>query len=225
MVIHVINFIVCEDEKILREKTKGIIDSLMMNYDIDYKINEFDGYDSNFENLVKEDIGFKIYLLDIKTKYMSGIDAARMIREKYDDWNSVIILITSYSEYKYEALCSRLFLLDYINKLDNGLFEVRIPITNSFVGKNLVVYYVTDDNKIEEHEVTVKDGYAIFKTNHFSIYTLAEKNDTVVPSDTNSTIESPKTFDSISIWAGVLLISILGVTGSAIYLNKYKKNF
>lgn len=119
MVIHVINFIVCEDEKILREKTKGIIDSLMMNYDIDYKINEFDGYDSNFENLVKEDIGFKIYLLDIKTKYMSGIDAARMIREKYDDWNSVIILITSYSEYKYEALCSRLFLLDYINKLDN----------------------------------------------------------------------------------------------------------
>lgn len=113
----------------------------------------------------------------------------------------------------------------YINKLDNGLFEVRIPITDSFVGKNLVVYYVTDDNKIEEHEVTVKDGYAIFKTNHFSIYTLAEKNDTVVPSNTNSTIESPKTFDSISIWAGVLLISILGVTGSAIYLNKYKKNF
>ncbi|MCI8347194.1 MAG: hypothetical protein HFJ12_04530 [Bacilli bacterium] len=114
-----INFIVCEDEKVLRGETKNIIDGLMMNYDIDYKINEFDGYNTKFEEIVKKDMGFKIYLLDIKTKKGSGIDAARIIREQYDDWNSVIILITSYSEYKYEALCSRLFLLDYINKLDN----------------------------------------------------------------------------------------------------------
>ncbi len=114
-----IHFVVCEDEKILRKKTTDIIMSLMMKYDIDYRIHEFEGYDKKFEELVKNDSGFKIYLLDIKTKHGSGIDAARMIREKYDDWNSVIILITSYSEYKYEALCSRLFLLDYINKLDN----------------------------------------------------------------------------------------------------------
>ena len=99
-----VNFIVCEDEKVLRNETKDIIDSLMMNYDIDYKINEFDGYNNKFEEIVKKDTGFKIYLLDIKTKKGSGIDAARIIREQYDDWNSVIILITSYSEYKYEAL-------------------------------------------------------------------------------------------------------------------------
>lgn len=114
-----INFIIGEDEKIIRKETKNVIISLMMNYDIDYKIYEFDSYNDDFELLVKSDNGFKIYLLDIKTKNSSGIDAARMIREKYDDWNSVIILITSYLEYKYEALCSRLFLLDYINKLDN----------------------------------------------------------------------------------------------------------
>lgn len=120
-----VNFIVCEDEKVLRNETKDIIDSLMMNYDIDYKINEFDGYNNKFEEIVKKDTGFKIYLLDIKTKKGSGIDAARIIREQYDDWNSVIILITSYSEYKYEALCSRLFLLDYINKLDNCQKKIK----------------------------------------------------------------------------------------------------
>lgn len=37
----------------------------------------------------------------------------------------MIILITSYSEYKYEALCSRLFLLDYINKLDNCQKKIK----------------------------------------------------------------------------------------------------
>lgn len=120
-----INFIICEDEKILRNKTKDIIISLMMKCDIDYKIKEFEGYNSKFEELVKKENGFKIYLLDIKTNCGSGIDTARMIREKYDDWNSVIILITSFSEYKYEALCSRLFLLDYINKLDNSEKKIK----------------------------------------------------------------------------------------------------
>ncbi len=81
-----INFIICEDEKTLRDETKKIIVSYMMNHDIDYKIYEFDCYDKKFEQIIKKDIGFKIYLLDIITKNGTGIDAARIIREKYDDW-------------------------------------------------------------------------------------------------------------------------------------------
>jgi len=62
-----------------------------------------------------------------------------------------------------------------ITKLDNGKFEVKIPISKAFEGKTLVVYYVDENEKVTEYEVTVKDGYAIFTTDHFSIYTLAEK--------------------------------------------------
>jgi len=62
-----------------------------------------------------------------------------------------------------------------ITKLDNGKFEVKIPISKDFEGKTLVVYYVDDKENVTEYEVTVKDGYAIFTTDHFSIYTLAEK--------------------------------------------------
>ena len=69
-----------------------------MNYDIDYKIYEFDRYDESFNDIVKKDIGFKIYLLDIVTKEGSGVDAARAIREQYDDWVSVIIMLTSHQE-------------------------------------------------------------------------------------------------------------------------------
>ena len=76
-----INFIVCEDEKELRSNTKNQIIKFMMNYDIDYKIYEFDGYNNKFKKIAKMDTGFKIYFLDIKTNEGSGIDAARMIRE------------------------------------------------------------------------------------------------------------------------------------------------
>lgn len=124
-----INFVICEDENIIRENTKKKTISFMMNYDIDYKIYEFDGYNKEFDELVKKDIGFKIYFLDIKTKKGSGIDAARIIREKYDDWVSVIIIMTSFAEYKYEALSSRLYLLDFIYKLDNCDKKIKEDLT------------------------------------------------------------------------------------------------
>lgn len=64
-----------------------------------------------------------------------------------------------------------------ITKLEDGSFEVRIPLSEKLKGKDLVAYYVDDNGNKEEHEVTIKDGYAVFNTNHFSTYTLAEKPD------------------------------------------------
>ena len=61
---------------------------------------------------------------------------------------------------------------EYITKLDDGAFEVKIPIPNDFKEKDLVVYYVKDNGDKEVYQVEVKDNYALFKTNHFSIYTL-----------------------------------------------------
>lgn len=60
-------------------------------------------------------------------------------------------------------------------ELEDGSFEVRIPLSEKLKGKDLVAYYVDDNGNKEEHEVTIKEGYAVFNTNHFSTYTLAEK--------------------------------------------------
>lgn len=60
-------------------------------------------------------------------------------------------------------------------ELEDGSFEVRIPLSEKLKGKDLVSYYVDDNGNKEEHEVTIKEGYAVFNTNHFSTYTLAEK--------------------------------------------------
>ncbi len=104
---------------------------------------------------------------------------------------------------------------DYITKLDNGLFEVKIPVSKELEGKDLIVYYVNEDGKVDEHEVTPKDGYAIFTTNHFSIYTLAEKG-TAAPG-----IENPNTFDGITTYFMLAIISVIGLVISGLCSIKF----
>lgn len=113
-----LNFIICDDSKEFRNNLQKIIDSYMMKLDMDYKTYEYADYNKEFRNLVKSDIGFKVYFLDIRMGEASGIDAARMIREEFDDWSSIIIVVTSFSEYRYEALGNRLYLLDFVSKSD-----------------------------------------------------------------------------------------------------------
>lgn len=69
----------------------------------------------------------------------------------------------------------------YVSKLESGSFEVQIPITEELKGKDLVAYYVDENDKVVEYEVTVKDDCAVFATDHFSIYTIAEKKAVIEP--------------------------------------------
>ena len=121
----VLNFIVCDDEKEFRDLITNEIERFMMNYDISYKTYEFETYDTEFENLAKSDLGYKVYFFDIKTKNGSGLDAARYIREELDDWTSIIVIVTAFAEYRYEALSNRLYLLDFISKFDNCKSKIR----------------------------------------------------------------------------------------------------
>ena len=131
-----INFVVCDDNKMFSKLMKKYIDNFMLNYEIEYKIFHFDGYGKNFENFVNKDIGFKVYFLDIKTNDGSGLDAARVVREKYNDWVSIIIVVTSHEEYRYEALGNRLYLLDFIDKLNNCEERIKEDITKALNNYN-----------------------------------------------------------------------------------------
>lgn len=114
-----LNFILYDDEKHFLQRNKKIIDKCMMNCDYDYKCYLFDEYNDKFEKVIKNNLGLKVFLLDIEGKNKSGLDIVHLIREKYDDWCSVIIMITNHNEFKYDALSNRLYLMDFINKLDN----------------------------------------------------------------------------------------------------------
>ncbi|MGN0375420.1 MAG: hypothetical protein ACI4EN_07965 [Butyrivibrio sp.] len=101
----------------------------------------------------------------------------------------------------------------YVTTLSDGKFEVRIPIPENFKGKTLTVYYVDQNGKPVEYEVTIKDNYAVFTTDHFSIYTLAEKENGPDVGD----VSTPW------LWVALLLISGSCLAGTIIYTRKRKE--
>ncbi len=98
---------------------------------------------------------------------------------------------------------------EYITKLSDGSFEVKIPIPEDFKDKDLAIYYVDGNGKAETYDVKVENGYAIFYTNHFSIYTLGYND-----------IDNPKTFDGILSSMIIGTVSLIGLVSVAIYLKK-----
>lgn len=120
-----INFIICDDNENFLMREKKLVDNFMMNYDVDYKITDFSDYTEEFFQAMYDETCFKIYLLDIQTDTNSGLNVARRIREEQDDWISIIIIITAFGEYRYEALGTRLYLLDFINKVYDCEDKIR----------------------------------------------------------------------------------------------------
>ncbi len=64
----------------------------------------------------------------------------------------------------------------------NGTVFVKIPLPDGYNAEKTVVYYVTNDGKLEKIESEVKDGYIIFEATHFSFYAVVDESSTVNPS-------------------------------------------
>lgn len=177
-----IDFIICEDEKELCSQYKIIIEKIMMNYDIDYNIICFDGYTKEWKRSTTRE-NYKIYILDLKTKEGSGLDAARYIREEQEDWQSMIIMVTAFAEYKYEALGKRLMLVDFVGKLDNmnaRLIEsIKIALKNYDTRPNSLRYTYKDVlYNIEFHKILYIEKE---QDNKRCIIRLSDKKENYIP--------------------------------------------
>lgn len=117
-----INFIVCEDNKIILQKNIDIINKTMFKNNENYRIYQFTNNDKKLQELINDDIGLKIYILDIELENISGIDIARKIRSK--DNKSIIIISTTYVEYLPFALKNKLMLFDFVSKFED--YEVNL---------------------------------------------------------------------------------------------------
>lgn len=109
-----IKFILCEDKKEDMEVFNRTVVRTMMNYDIDYKIYKFNGYNEELKKAIHDNSDFKIYLLDVEMKGITGLEMASEIRE--DDGESKIIFITAHPECANDIFYSRLEAMDYILK-------------------------------------------------------------------------------------------------------------
>lgn len=112
-----INFIICDDNEIIRSNVISAVNKIMMKNKIAYKIHEFIDYNDTFLTFINKSDGNRIFVLDIETPSRSGIDVARIIRMK--DKQSSIIFLTSHDELGYTLLKSKINFLTFISKYDD----------------------------------------------------------------------------------------------------------
>jgi|GEM_PF-821756 len=119
--------------------------------------------------LIDEKTGVEIVYND---EYDSGTQIK--VEEKFDG-DSFQLVNSAYGEVK----TSIFDIATYKNGTKvqpNGEITVRIPLPAGYSNKVFVCYVDSTNGKVTKIPCEVKDGYVIFKTNHFSEYAIVEQS-------------------------------------------------
>lgn len=112
------------------------------------EINYNDEYDSDTEIKVEEQFSGKSF---------------QLINTEFGKVNSKIYDIATYK--------------DGVKVQPNGEITVKVPLPDGFTTNKVFVCYVDSvSGKVTKIPCEVKDGYVIFKTNHFSEYAIVEQS-------------------------------------------------
>ena len=169
-----INFIICDDNKYVRELNESIISKIAMPYDFNYTVYSFDKYNNKFKKLITSSEDINIYILDLELPGKSGIDIAREIRQI--DWDSIIIILTSHDELELKLLKEKLLIFDFISKFDN--YETRLIDTiNMVLDKINTKKIITFKSNKELHHVMLDNIYYIYKDNFSDKSIIVTSND------------------------------------------------
>lgn len=120
--------------------------------------------------------------------------------ESGDNYSNIITLLNNSEVEMYDIKLYSYTSDKFITSSGNGVFKIKIPLKESFLNKKLFAFYIDEEGNIEKIDVNIIDSYAVFETNHLSIYTIGE--DKVLPKTRN-----PKTGDNIMIYIMMLLLS------------------
>lgn len=136
-----INIIICDDNVKDANKIEKLVRNYM--YNMEYNLYKYNDYDKNFLKIISSDLENKIYLLDIETPSMSGIDVARRIRKK--DYSSVIIFLSVHDDLSRIIARRNLMALNFINKFDNIETNLKnsLDLALSVVGKKRRVRFIS----------------------------------------------------------------------------------
>ena len=137
-----INFIIC-DNYVSAKHIKTVVDSYMMNYDIEVKYHLFINNNDMFKEEVQKINGLKVYILNDDKE--EGIKKSKFIRKELDDWNTPIILTTIHNESNNKVIGNGLFLFDYLSK--KNFFERKLK-----EDLNHIMKYYDNRNKCLTYE-------------------------------------------------------------------------
>ena len=182
-----INFIICDDNKYVRELNESIISRIAMPYDFNYSVHLYDKYSTKLKKLINSPSDIKIYILDLELPGKTGIDIAREIRKV--DWDSIIIILTSHDELELKVLKEKLLILDFISKFDDyekSLSETLKMVIDKARTKKVINF---KSNK-ELHHILQDDIYYIYKENYSDKSIIVTSNNTYTVSESLSSLMS-----------------------------------
>lgn len=161
-----INFIICEDDKIMSKKIVDIVTRFMSKKEVKFKIGLIKDSTKGVVDYVKKNIKQKnIYILDIDFKEdTNGINLAKDIR-KYDD-DGEIIFLTSHIEMMMYTFKYKLKALDFIDKQD----DVEMKILDNL--KLILDKFVC----VKDKYITIKAGNRMYKINFKDIINIQTTN-------------------------------------------------
>ena len=105
----------------------------------------------------------------------------------------------------------------------NGKVEIKIPIPSDFDSSNLVVYRIDEAGTEIKYDVEVEtidnNKYAVFETDHFSTYVLAESNEQL--QSNNETVDNTIVPDAQLPQTGVtiLVISLITISLTSLIIS------
>jgi two-component system, LytTR family, response regulator AgrA len=113
-----IRFIIVDDDKKMLENVKKDINKAIFKYDVEYEVVNYDKYNKCLQKEIDDNSNIKIFIMDIELQNsISGIDIAEKIRE--NDWESIIIFITSHDK-MFETVFRNIYnIFDFIEKFEN----------------------------------------------------------------------------------------------------------
>lgn len=168
---------ICEDNLKTLSEIENLVSKTLQEMDEKYSIDTFQTGESLFNRIsLSQNYYYQVYFLDIELGKLSGIDVARIIREK--DSKAQIIFITSHSEFMPDAFDVTAFhylvkplvpkklkkvlktLLVQANE-KFAIFNFQINKTMYAIPINDILYFESDKRKINIY--TNKNKYSFYE--------------------------------------------------------------
>ncbi len=112
-----LQFILVDDEKIMRDKERKLLNEVLFSANIEYDILEYSHLTDELKTVINNS-NPKVYIMDIDlNSKVSGLDIGKYIRNY--DWDSEIIYITNHDK-MFEKVFRNIYkVFDFIEKFDS----------------------------------------------------------------------------------------------------------
>lgn len=146
-----VNIGIIEDNSIISDYVRKVVNRTLFSINVDYKIFQF----SNAEDFLirKDNIFYNIVILDIELPKMNGLDLSLVLREKSMD--TIIVFLTSYENYVKDAFGINVHQYILKNDIDSQLSESILDIIELQNKKIKCYLFKTKDGdlKLNQNEI------------------------------------------------------------------------